>query len=104
MDKTAQNIKTSIFLECWRSPIWGVVCSRRSFVTVRAFNYEYDYHEHFYGKTATVHIGTEDYDISREELLSMATKFVKGEVVTMQYDLVACTVTRIEGHPSTPDY
>jgi hypothetical protein len=73
-------------------------------VTVRSFNEWYDYHEHFYGKTATVHAGTDDFDVTREELLTLATKFVKNEVFTMQFDLNNYTVKRIEGRPSTPDY
>lgn len=99
-----KDIKPTIFLEVWRSPAWGICCAQRSFLTVISFNEWYDYHEHFYGQTATVHTGTDDYDITREELLMMATKFVKNEVVTMQFDLVNCKVTKLDGRPSTPDY
>ena len=98
------DIKPTIFLECWHSPAWGICCTQRSFVTVRDFNQEYDYNEHFYGKTATVHAGTNDYEITREELLKMAIDFVLGNVVTLQFDLKALTVTKINGRNSTPDY
>ena len=98
------DIKPTIFLECWRSPAWGICCAQRAFMTVRKFNRWYDYHEHFYGKLATVHTGTNDYEITREELLNMATKFVIGDVVTLQFDLNAGKVTQINGRPSTPDY
>lgn len=98
------DIKPTYFLECWYSPAWGICCAQRSFTTVRAFNQWYDYHEHFYGKTATVHCGTDDFDISREDLLKMAVSYVKNEVVTIQFDLHNCKVTQITGRPSTPDY
>lgn len=98
------NIKPVYFLECWRSPVWGICCAYRSFGTVHSFNQWFDYHEHFYGKTATVHCGTDDYDITYEELMTMATKFVNNEVVTLQFDLKNCKVTQLTGRISTPDY
>jgi len=98
------DIKPTVFLEVWRSPVWRVCWAVRSFLTVRSFNDWYDYNEHFYGKTATVHTGTNDFDITREELLEVAIKHMKGECVTFQFDLVNCTVTQFDGIPKTPDY
>lgn len=99
-----QDIKPTYFLEVWQSPTWGICCALRSFTTVRAFNEWYDYTEHFYGKTATVHVGTEDFEITREELLNLAVHYVLNQVVTIQFDLKNCVVTQIDGRPSTPDY
>jgi len=98
------DIKPTTFLEVWRSPIWGLAWAVRSFTTVKQFNDWYEYHEHFYGKTATVHAGTQDYDISREELLSVAINHVQGHCVTYQFDLKNCIVTKIDGRPSTPEH
>jgi hypothetical protein len=98
------DIKPTIFLEVWRSPIWGIAWAVRSFTTVRQFNEEYDYHFHFYGKTATVHTGTDDYDISKDELFHAAVSHMKGDCVTYQFDLKNCIVTQIDGRPPTPDY
>lgn len=98
------DIKPTIFLEVWHSPVWRICWAIRSFTTVSQFNSWYDYHEHFYGKTATVHCGTSDYEITREELLEVAIKHVKNECITFQFDLVNCKVTQFEGRPSTPDY
>lgn len=98
------DIKPTYFLEVWRSPKWGICCAQRSFTTVHSFNKQYEYHEHFYGRTAIVHAGTMDYDISRKELMSMSTKFVNNDVITLQIDLKSLTLKKIEGRPSTPDY
>lgn len=98
------DIKPTIFLEVWRSPVWRICWAVRSFTTVKQFNEWYDYHEHFYGKTATVHTGTNDFEITREELLEVATKHVKGDCITINYDLKSLRVTTHSGIPTTPDY
>ena len=98
------NIKPTIFLEVWYSPKWGICWAQRWFLTVSQFNQSYDYTQHFYGKTATVHTGTSDFDISREELLKVAVDHVLGKCITYQFDLKNCVVTQIQGLPSTPDY
>src|SRR6185369_778788 len=98
------DIKPKYFLEVWRSSAWGLCWAMRKFGTIRAFNRWYDYHEHFFGISATVHAGTNDPDITREELLKVATNHVTNNCITMQFDLKSCTVTKIVGRPSTPDY
>lgn len=54
------------------------------------FKEEYDYHYVFFGKTATVIIGTEDYELTREEALKIATDHVKGNVNVINIDLRLC--------------
>lgn len=98
------DIKPTIFLEIWRSPVWRICWAIRSFNTVRQFNQWYEYTEHFYGRTATIHCGTSDFDMSREELLEVAIKHVQGNCVTFHYDLKNLTVTTKQGNGSTPDY
>ena len=98
------NIKPLYFLEVWRSPAWGTCWAMRSFGTVRAFNQWYDYHEHYYGKTATVHVGTNDFEFTREEFLKVATDHVLQNCRTLTIDLNTCTYKWSEGRASTPDY
>ena len=81
--------KQTIFLEVWRG-LKGYVWSERKFTTMLHFKEEYDYHYVFFGKTATVIIGTEDYEITREEALNIATDHVKGNVVVVNIDLSIC--------------
>ena len=101
---TMQNIKPVYFLEVWNSPKWGLCWAMRSFGTVRAFNHHFAYHEHFYGQRATVHTGTDDFDITREQLMKCAVDHVMNNCKTLMLDLNTCTYRFIEGHPSTPDY
>jgi hypothetical protein len=79
----------TIFLEVFRgsrSYAW----SERLFVTIRAFKQEYDYTYVFMGKTAIVYIGTEDYELTREEALKIATDHVKGNVHVININLALC--------------
>lgn len=81
--------KKTIFLEVYRG---ARPCSwvERQFTTIRAFKEEYDYTYCFMGKTAVVYIGTEDYELTREEALKIATDHVKGNVRVLNIDLSLC--------------
>lgn len=99
-----QDIKPTYFLEVWLSPSWGICWAMRSFGTVHAFNSQYNHHEHFYGRLATVHTGSDDSEITREQLMKVATDHVLGHCKTLMLDLNTCTFKFADGHPSTPDY
>jgi len=94
--------KKTIFLEVWRGS-HGYAWSERGFTTIQKFKQEYDYTYTFFGQSATVFIGTEDYEMTREEALKIATDHVKGNVKVITIDLSLCggLPARLRTH-STP--
>lgn len=81
--------KKTIFLEVWSAQT-GRAWVERKFRTIHQFKQEYDYTYCFMGKTAVVYIGTEDYELTREEALKIATDQVKGNVIVLGIDLSVC--------------
>lgn len=81
--------KRTIFLEVWRGSV-GYAWTERQWTTIKAFKEEYDYNYVFMGKTATVFVGTEDYEMTREEALKIATDHVKGNVQVLNINLSTC--------------
>lgn len=82
-------MKRTIFIEVWRS-LNGYAWSERLYTTTLQFKEEYEYTFTFMGKTAVVYIGTEDYEMTREEALKIATDHVKGNVHVINIDLSLC--------------
>lgn len=58
---------------------------------------EYDYHVPVFGKAATVHCFFEDYDIRDKDLVAMATRFMKGDYMTIEVSLYDGKVTKTKG-------
>lgn len=83
------TIKRTIFIEVWRSQ-QGFAWAERLYTTLLQFKEEYDYTYSFMGKSAVVYIGTEDYEMTREEALKIATDHVKGNVNVINIDLSLC--------------
>jgi len=57
----------------------------------------FDYHKMIVGKTATVHVFFGDYDIRDNELIAMATKFMKGEYTKIDVNMYSFEVTESNG-------
>jgi len=65
----------------------------------------FDYHLMVNGKAATVYCFFSDYDIRDEELIAIATKFMKGEYTNIEVDLYWGTVQETKGIDKTnPPY
>jgi hypothetical protein len=82
-------VKRTYFLEVWRGS-HGYCWSERKFTTLLQFKEEYDYTFCFMGQSAVVYVGTEDYEMTREEALKIATDHVKGNTVELHIDLSLC--------------
>lgn len=61
----------------------------------------YDYHQTFFGKHATVFVFSNDYDISRGEMLQAAERFMHGNYVRYDIDLYNLCVKISEGLDKT---
>ena len=81
--------KQTIFLEVWHG-YRGFAWVERKFGTIHQFKNEYDYTYVFMGKTAVVYIGTEDFEMTRDEALKIATDQVKGNIIILDIDLSVC--------------
>lgn len=54
---------------------------------ILALKHWYEYHEVINGKAAVVFVFFNDYDIRREECISAATRFMKGDYIRIDVDL-----------------
>lgn len=61
----------------------------------------YDYHQTFFGKNGTVFVFSNDYDISRIEMLQAATRFMHGDYIRYDIDLYNLCVKISEGLDKT---
>jgi len=68
----------------------GYAWSERKFTTMIHFKEEYSHNYVFFGKTATVIIGTDEEELTRQQALKIATDHVKGNVVVINIDLRLC--------------
>lgn len=57
----------------------------------------YEYHKAFFGKSATVFVFFNDYDLRNEDLLEAANRFMHGDYIRFDVDLYNLLVASSKG-------
>ncbi len=96
------NSKPTYLIEAWWSinekSIYFAIIEDRSFSECREW---FEYHKLVNGKAATVFVFFSDYNITDQQVIDTATKFMKGEYIRVDIDLNKCIATYSEGVDKT---
>lgn len=61
----------------------------------------YEYHQTFFGEHATIFVFSNDYDITRGEMIESASRFMHGNYIRYDVDLHTLLVTKSKGLDKT---
>jgi hypothetical protein len=98
------TVKPVYLLHIWTDGNNELTMSQLETSQLRPMMEWFDYHLIVLGKSATVYCFYDDFEFTNQQLIDMATKFMKGDYIRIDIDLDKCTATKSIGDDKTPHY